>query len=136
MTKPNFSGVWKLIRGECNFGFLPPPHLRVDTIAHTEPNLNIRTRQKDTNGDITIDRDLVIGDEPVKIKVHGKPRFVRAFWDDHALVVETRSEVSGKERRLEDRWTLDEDLEWVTIARFLDMPGGPVRQTLRLQRRG
>jgi hypothetical protein len=135
MSKPNFTGVWKLIRGECNFGFLPPPHLRVDTIAHEDNKLSIRTRQKDDNGDITVDRDLVIGEEPIKISIQGKPRKVRAFWDELTLVVETKSEISGKERRLEDRWSMDEDTEWVTIDRFHDLPGGPVRQSLRLQRR-
>jgi hypothetical protein len=124
-----------MIRGECNFGFLPPPHLRVDTITHEEPKLAIRTRQKDDNGDVTVDRDLVIGEEPIKISIGGKPRRVRAFWDEATLVVETKSEVSGKERRLEDRWSMDEDAEWVTVDRMHDLPGGPVRQSLRLQRR-
>ena len=135
MSKPNFTGVWKLIRGECNFGLLPPPHLRVDTISHEEPKLMIRTRQKDDNGDVTVDRDLVIGEEPVKIAIGGRSRKIRAFWDDLTLVVETKSEVSGKERRLEDRWSMDEDSEWVTVDRMHEMPGGPVRQSLRLQRR-
>ena len=70
--QPNFTGVWKLIRGECDFGFLPPPRLRVDTILHNDPQLRIRTRQKDANGDITIDRDLTIGGEAVTIQIRGR----------------------------------------------------------------
>ena len=133
--KPNFTGVWKLIRGESDFGFLPPPHLRVDTITHADPELRIRTRQKDDNGDVTLDRDLILGDEAVKIVIRGRARVIRAFWDEAVLVVETKSQVSGKQRRLEDRWLLDEDGEWLTIERLHEMPGGPVRQRLRLQRR-
>ena len=133
--RPNLTGVWKLVRGESDFGFLPPPRLRVDTIAHQDPLLRIRTRQKDANGDITLDRDLTIGGEPVNIEIRGRARQVRAFWDEGVLVVETRSEVSGQARRIEDRWTLDAEGEWLTIERLHEQPGGPVHQRLRLRRR-
>ena len=132
--KPNFTGTWKLIRGECDFAFLPPPKLRVDTIAHVEPDFRVRTRQKDANGDLTVDRNLVIGGESVEISIRGRGRQVRAFWDGDALVVETLSEVSGNSRRLTDRRTLDPDGEWITIHRLQEQPGGDVRQTLRLLR--
>ena len=132
----NFSGVWKLIRGESDFGFLPPPQLRVDTIAHDGPCLRVRTRQKDASGDITVDRDLAIGAEPAEIEIRGRRRKIRAYWDEAALVMETVSEVSGNGRRIEDRWTLDPGGEWLTIARVREQPGGAVRQKLRLRRRG
>ena len=79
--------------------------------------------------------DLVLGDEAVKIMIRGRARVIRAFWDKAVLVVETKSQVSSKQRRLEDRWLLDEDGEWLTIERLHEMPGGPARQRLRLQRR-
>ncbi len=131
----DFTGVWKLIRGESDFGFLPTPHLRIDRIVHQDPQLHIRTRQKDANGDITIDRDLTIGEEASEIIIRGRGRRVRAFWDEAVLVVETSSEVSGKGRRIEDRWTLDPGADWLTIERRHEQPGGPVRQRLRLRRR-
>jgi hypothetical protein len=105
--RPNFTGVWKLVRGEGDFGFLPPPQLRVDAIAHEDSQLHIRTRQKEANRDVTIDRDLIIGDEAAKVIIRGRARRVRACWDEAVLVVVTSSEVSGKARRIEDRWTLD-----------------------------
>ncbi|NDJ12149.1 MAG: hypothetical protein EBY17_13310 [Acidobacteriia bacterium] len=134
--KPDFTGVWKLIRGESEFGFLPPPRLRVDTISHLEPEFWVRTRQKDANGDLTVDRDLVLGGAPIEVTIRGRVRLVRAFWDDSVLVVETVSEVSGKPRRLVDRRTLDADNGWMTIERLQEQPGGPVRQKLRLRRSG
>jgi len=135
-VRPNFTGVWKLIRGESDFGFLPPPTLRLDTIAHGDPQLRIRTRQKDANGDITVDRDLTVGGEAVTIPIRGRTRLVRAFWDGLVLVVETNSELSGAPRRIEDRWALDAGApEWLTIERRQEQPGGAVRQRLRLRRR-
>ena len=131
---PNFTGVWKLARGESNFGFLPPPDLRVDRIVHEDPQLHIQTRQKDANGDITIDRDLTIGEQGAEIMIRGRARRIRVFWDEAVLVLETSSEVSGKARRIEDRWTLDAGADWLTIERRHEQPGGPLRQRLRLRR--
>lgn len=132
--RPNFSGVWELIRGPSEFGFLPAPRLRIDTIRHEEPRLQVRTRQKDVNGTITVDRELMIGGDAVTVVIHQRPRIVRGFWDDCALVIETRSEVSGNDRLIADRWTLDEDRNWMTIHRRLEQAGGPVHQRLRLRR--
>lgn len=133
--RANFSGVWKLNRGESDFSFLPPPQLRIDTIIHEEPALHIRTRQKDTNGDITIDRLLAIGAEPVTFRIRDRERQICAYWEEPTLVVETTSEVSGNLRRIKDRWTLDDSGQWLSIERVHEQPGGPVRQHLRLRRR-
>ncbi len=134
VMKPDFTGAWKLIRGECDFAFLPPPKARVDTISHVNEVFQVRTRQKDANGDLTVDRDLTIGGEPVEVSIRGRSRSIRAFWDGDALVVEALSEVSGKTRRLVDRRTLDADGEWITIDRMQEQPGGNVRQRFRLRR--
>jgi hypothetical protein len=94
---------------------------------------SIRTHQIDANGDTTVARDLILGDEAETIMILDRARMIRAFWDETVLVVEKNSEVSGKPRRSEDRWTLDAGAEWLTIARLYEQPGGPVRQRLRLQ---
>ena len=133
--RPNFSGLWELIRANSDFGFLPPPQLRLDEIMQEDPQLHIRTRQRDAGGDVTINRDLIIGGEASKIMIRGRARRVSAYWDEAVLVVETSSEVSGKVRRIEDRWTLDAAADWLTIERLHEQPGGPVRQRLRLRRR-
>ncbi|MBM3792505.1 MAG: hypothetical protein FJW31_00240 [Acidobacteria bacterium] len=132
--KPNFTGIWKLIRSESEFGFLAPPKWRLDTITHAEPQLRIRTGQKDANGDITVDRDLIVGGAPVTITIRGRERQIAAFWEGAVLVVETRSEVSGNARRMEDRRSMDADGAWLTIERVQEQPGGAVRQRLRLRR--
>lgn len=134
-VRPNFTGTWKLIRGESSFGLPGPPRSREDTILHEEPRIMIRTVQKDANGTAKVERDLIIGSEPVQIEIHGRTRQIRAFWDDAALEIETTSEVSGKPRRISDRWTLDPDGLWLTIERVHEQPGGNVHQRLRMQKR-
>jgi len=131
---PDLSGVWKLYRGECDFAFLPPPRLRVDTIRQDGERIIIQTRQKDANGTASVERALTIGGDAVEVVIHGRARQVRAFWDADELVVETASEVSGHARRIEDRYRLDADGEWLTIQRVHEQPGGAVRQRLRLKR--
>lgn len=132
--KPDFTGVWKLIRGESDFGFLPPPSLRIDTISHVEPEFHVRTRQTDANGNVTVDRDLTLGGGAIEINIRGRARQIRATWDESVLVVETLSEVSGRSRRLVDRRTLDPDGAWLTLDRLQEQPGGDVRQRLRFRR--
>jgi hypothetical protein len=133
MTYPNFSGIWKLNCGESEFGFLAPPRLRVDIIIHNEPQISICTRQIDSNGDLTVERKLSIGAEPVEIAILGSTRLVSARWDSAWLLVETRSTVSGNERLLEDRWAIDAARTCITVARVHHLPGGAVRQMLRFQ---
>ena len=133
-SRPDFTGTWKLIRGESDFAFLPPPRLRVDTITHRGPDLLIRTHQKDANGKITVDRKLTIDGEAVDVTVHNRARRIRAWWDDTTLVLETKFEVSGHARRIEDRLSLDATAKWLTIERSQEQPGGTVRQRLQLRR--
>jgi len=133
-TRPDFTGAWKLIPGESDFAFLAPPRLRIDTVIHEGCCLRIQTRQKDANGDLTVVRDLIIGEEASQVIIRGRRRSIRAFWDDTALVVETISEVSGKGRRIRDRWALAEDAERLVIERRYEQPGGAVNQRLVLRR--
>jgi hypothetical protein len=131
--QPNFTGVWELINDKSDFGFLPPPRLRVDRIIHDEPRFLLRTRQKDANGDVTVDRDLIIGGDPVEVSINGRARQISSFWNDGELTVITNSAVSGGARRIEDRWTFVDD-DSLTIVRLHDLPGGPVRQRLLMRR--
>jgi hypothetical protein len=132
--RPNFTGIWELVHRESDFSFLPPPDSRVDTATHNEPQLNIRTHQIDANGEMFVDRSLFIGGKAATIHILNRPRIVRAYWDEPVLVLEATSQVSGRPRRIEDRWTLDPDNNWITIVRLREQPGGLVRQRLRLRR--
>lgn len=131
MHTPNLTGVWKLIRGESDFGFLPPPRFRQDTIVHNAPQIHITTHQIDANGDNTAERNLTLGADPAEILILGKPRLISARHDGDAVIVETRSTVSGTARLIEDRWTLVAGS--LTITRTHHQPGGPVHQTLRFR---
>jgi len=131
--RPDFTGTWKLNRGESEFGFLLTPRLRVDTIEHAEPAIRIVTRQIDSNGDQTVERSLTIGGEPVEVVILNRVRHVSARWDGDELLLETRSVVSGTERLLEDRWSLDAERKRVTVTRVHHQPGGAVRQVLRFR---
>ncbi len=132
--QPDFTGVWKLIRGESDFGFPGPPARRLDTITHNDPQICIRTRQKDSNGDTTVVRELAIGGPEVTVLVRGAERRIGACWQEDVLVVEARYEISGHARRIEDRWSMDAGGEWLTVARLFEQPGGAVRQRLRFRR--
>src|SRR5665213_32414 len=92
---PNFTGIWELVHRESDFSFLPPPDSRVDTVVYNDPELNIRTHQIDANGELIVDRNLIVGGESKTIHILNRPRIIRAFWEEEALVIETTSQVSG-----------------------------------------
>lgn len=137
-TGPNvdFSGLWKLVTGESEFGFLPVPKFRLDKVVHDNGRIRIETHQIDSNGDNVVVRDLAIGGEPVEVDVLGKARWIRVLGDGDALKFETRSSVSGNERLIEDWWSLDETITDMplTVRRTLRQPGGAVHQKLRFRR--
>ncbi len=126
----DFSGDWILQPKESAFGFLPPPVLRHDRIAHNGPILEATTRQVDDNGDNTVVRRLTIDGPPTEIEVLGRPRSISARIDGLELLVETRFEVSGRPRLIEDRWTISDNPERLTLRRRVEQTGGAVRQTL------
>ena len=132
--KPDFSGTWTLNLGASEFGFLKPPARREDVVVHEEPSLRVTTRQKDTNGDNVVGREVTIGGSEVTIDVLGKPRQLSAIWDGDDLLLVTRWEVGGNPRELTDRWTLQDGGARLVIERTQTMNGGPVRQRLVMQR--
>ena len=134
MSTPDLTGTWRLSLPESQFGFLPPAKLRIDTIAQTEHRIRIVTRQVDANGDHTVERALPLDGTPVEILVLGKMRLVSARWDGDGLVVDTQSEVSGRPRRIQDRWELSPDGGTLTVSRWHGNPGGAVRRKIVLHR--
>ncbi len=134
MTKPDFTGSWRLSLRESRFGFLPPAKLRVDTITQSATGIRIVTRQIDTNGDHTVERVLPLDGTPVEVLVLGRTRTISAHWDGDDLLVETHNEVSGRLRRIEDRWSLSPDRESIKVSRWHGNPGGAVRQEIVLWR--
>jgi hypothetical protein len=132
--KPDFSGTWILNTGASEFGFLKPPARREDVVVHQEPSLLVTTRQKDTNGDNVVTREVTIGGGDVTINVLGRPRLLSAVWDADDLLLVTRWDIGGNRRELTDRWTLQEGGARLVIERKQAMNGGPVRQRLVMQR--
>jgi hypothetical protein len=131
----DFSGVWELDLEESRFGFLPPPQLRVDTVEQSAAELRVVSHQIDDNGDNTVERRIPLDGSAVEIEVLGRPRKLTARIEATTLVVETRFEVSGRPRLIEDRWSLSQDGAlltgtMLTIQRRVEQTGGAVRQTL------
>src|SRR5205807_10390867 len=86
-SKPNFSGVWKLNVAKSDFGVLPGPESRTDTIEHTEPAIKIATKEEGPQGK----RDYVIslttdGKENTNTPGPGVELKSTSNWEGNALV--------------------------------------------------
>ncbi len=134
MPPPDFSGTFTLNCQLSELAFLKPPKMRVDSVVHAEPSLTVTTMQIDTNGANTTVRRFTTDDVPVMIEVLGKPRQLRARWENLELVVETSWDHNGNPRVLTDRWSLTPNRRQLVVTRHQQMNGGAVRQRFVLDR--
>ncbi len=134
MPQPDFSGTFTLNCQLSELAFLKPPKMRVDSVVHAEPSLTVTTLQIDTNGANTTVRRFTTDDVPVTIEVLGKPRQLRARWENLELVVETSWDHNGNPRVLTDRWSLTPNRRQLVVTRHQQMNGGAVRQRFVLER--
>ena len=134
MPRPDFSGTFTLNCPMSELAFLKPPKMRVDSVVHVEPSLTVTTMQIDTNGANTTVRRFTTDDVPVMIEVLGKPRQLRARWENLELLVETSWDHNGNPRVLTDRWSLTPNRRQLVVTRHQQMNGGAVRQRFVLER--
>ena len=134
MPRPDFSGTFTLNCPMSELAVLKPPKMRVDSVVHVEPSLTVTTMQIDTNGANTTVRRFTTDDVPVTIEVLGKPRQLRARWENLELLVETSWDHNGNPRVLTDRWSLTPNRRQLVVTRHQQMNGGAVRQRFVLER--
>ena len=134
MPQPDFSGTFTLNCQLSELAFFKPPKMRVDSVVHAEPSLTVTTMQIDTNGANTTVRRFTTDDVPVMIEVLGKPRQLRAHWENLELIVETSWDHNGNPRVLTDRWSLSAHRRQLVVTRHQQMNGGAVRQRFVLER--
>ena len=134
MPQPDFSGTFTINCQLSELAFLKPPKMRVDSVVHAEPSLTVTTMQIDTNGANTTVRRFTTDDVPVTIEVLGKPRQLRARWENLELIVETSWDHNGNPRVLTDRWSLTANRRQLVVTRHQQMNGGAVRQRFVLER--
>ena len=129
---PNLSGTWVLDAAKSDFGPVPPPDSRTDTIEDKEPSIKIAVNQTGgPMGSSSFTLDLVADGKNVTTStVMGNEAKSTAHWDGNSLVVNTQVGAQGNTATLASTYTLSADGATLTVVRTFSGPMGDAQQKL------
>ena len=133
-SQPNFSGTWKVNVSKSDYGMMPPPDSRTDTIEHKGDTLNDKISAMNQQG--KQDYTLIFktdGTETVN-KVADRELKVTAKWNGPALVVTTKLNLQGADIEIKSNWTLSADGATITQAAHLASPMGEMDQKIVMEK--
>ncbi len=131
-AKPNLSGTWVLDTSKSDFGQMPPPDSRTDTIDDQEPSIKITVNQTGgPMGATTFTLDLVTdGKQVATSTVFGNEAKSTAHWDGNSLVVNTQLTIQGNAATLVSKYNLSADGNTLSAMRSISGPMGEAQQKL------
>jgi hypothetical protein len=115
LAKPNFSGEWKLNISKSDFGPMPAPTSRVDTITHEDPKLKVATKQSSERGDFTSELNFTTDGKECVNDLRGNPMKSTLKWDGDTLILEGKGKFGENEFTMQGKWTLSEDGKTLTV---------------------
>jgi hypothetical protein len=107
--KPNLSGTWKLNVSKSDFGPVPPPDSRTDTIVDTEPSITITSVRTGGMAAGTITQQLTTDGKETTWNAMGNDAKSIANWDGAALKVGTKTTMQGQDVQFANVYTLSAD---------------------------
>jgi hypothetical protein len=126
---PNFSGVWKLNTAKSDFGVIPGPDTRTDTIDHSEPTLKLSRKENGPDGAreyvLTMTTD---GKETVN-SLGGADAKITAMWEGPGLVINFKLKLQDQDIAIRQVATLSPDGKTLTSKAHLTMSLGEMDQT-------
>lgn len=129
-AKPNFSGTWKLDAAKSDFGPIPPPDSRTDTIDHKEPVVKESVAMATGQGDMQWDITFTTDGKDSKNEVMGSEMTSNAHWDGSALVVDSKANFGGSDMTIHDSRVLSADGKTMTRTAHIAGPMGEGDQKL------
>jgi hypothetical protein len=136
-TRPNFSGRWRMVKDQSDFGKFSRPDIIVRVVDEHPPTMNIHTVQ--TTGKETTSSDVsyfIDGRESTNT-MSGRPATSKAFWDGEVLVIRTETKNSkDQDTQIVDRWELSHDGQTLTIDSHIETTTGEAELKLVCQKEG
>jgi hypothetical protein len=133
-AKPNFSGTWKLNAAKSDFGAMPAPGERTDTIAHQDPDLKDSFTQRRPAGELAAEMKYSTDGKETTSSVGGIEIRTVAKWDGDDLTIAGKTQFNGADVMLNDRWSLSADGKTLTIKRHVNSPMGETDQKIVLEK--
>jgi hypothetical protein len=123
-AKPNFSGTWKLNVGKSDFGQMPPPDSRTDTIDHKDPVVKESTSMSTGQGDMQWDITYTTDGKDSKNTVMGSEMTSNAHWEGRTLVVDSKANFGGNDMTIHGTVVLSDDGKTLTRQAHIVGPMG------------
>jgi len=114
--EPNFTGTWKLESAQSDFGPLPGPASRIDTIEHNDPAIKVNSVQKGTaQGDIDYAFSVTTDGKPSTMNFQGTDATNTAYWAGDILTIDTSTSYQGTDLAIKSLWSLAKDGKILTV---------------------
>lgn len=129
--RTNFSGRWRMVKDQSDFGAFHKPDLVVRVVDQHQQTMNVHTVQ--TTGDKTSSSDVSYFTDGsiTKNVISGRDAESKAFWDGPTLVIRTSmKDSSGEDEEIVDRWDLSGDQNTLTTTSHITTPRGGVDMKL------
>jgi hypothetical protein len=133
--RTNFSGRWRMVKDQSDFGAFHRPDIIVRVIDQREQTMNVHTVQttgpKTTTSDVSYFTDGTVTNNVI----NGRDAVSKSFWDGPTLVIRTNMKDSkGDDEQIVDRWDLSEDKSTLTTTSRITTPRGGVEMKLVCRR--
>lgn len=129
--KTDFSGRWRMLKDQSDFGGFTIPDAVIRVIEHRDPTLNVHTIQTNGGKTTTADVSYFTDGSPSNNVINGHQATSKAFWDGPALVIRTTMKDSrGEDVVIEDRWELSSDGQTLVTTSHIETSKGQVDMKL------
>jgi hypothetical protein len=124
-SKPDLSGTWVLDIAKSDFGQMPPPENRTDTIDDKDPSIKITVNETGQMGEMNFTMDLVTdGTTVAKWTIFGNEARSTAHWEGSTLVVKTDSKFQDDPVSFQGKYTLSPDGKTLNVQDHYSGPMG------------
>jgi hypothetical protein len=124
---PNYSGRWKMLKDQSDFGKFKAPEMIVRVVDDHYPTLNVHTLQTMNGKTVTSDVSYYTDGRETTNTLSGRDATSKSFWDGSALTIRTETKNNkGEDTQIVDRWDLSPDGQTLTIGSHIETPNGEV----------
>lgn len=129
-VRPNFTGKWKLNLEKSDFGPLPAPESRTDTITQQDISIKDAFTSKGPDGDQSGELSYTTDGKESLNKFRGNDMKGTANWDGASLVVENKLTFDGNDIAVKTHWDLSADGKVLITMAHIESPMGEIDQKL------
>lgn len=131
----NFSGRWRMVKSQSDFGGFHMPDIVVRTVDQWGATMNVHTVQTSDDKTSTNDLSYFTDGSITKNVINGRDAESKGFWDGPVLVMRTSMKnASGDNELITDRWELSPNHQTLTISSHVETPRGDFNMKMVCER--